>query len=64
MPSIPHVESLDVLGNKEFGRAYRRGVPEPVLKELTCFLIADTAIRAADPDGLVCPMLSEWMRKR
>lgn len=62
MGTVPHIETLDEAGNKEFGRAYRRGVPPPVLKELTDFLVADTAIRNASADELICPMLIELLR--
>lgn len=64
MGTVPHIETLDEAGNKEFSRAYRRGVPPPVLKELTDFLIADTEIRKAQADELICPMLMELMRRR
>ena len=63
MRTVPHIETLDDAGNKEFGRAYRRGVPPPVLNELTNFLIADTAIRKASADELICPLLMELMRR-
>jgi hypothetical protein len=64
MATVPHIETLDDAGNKEFGRAYRRGVPPHVLKELTTILIVDTAIRKAKDEELICPLLVEWMRRR
>ncbi len=64
MATVPRIETLDDAGNKEFGRAYRRGVPPHVLQELTNILIVDTTTRKLSDDELICPLLIEWMRRR